>query len=64
MKVTVPLGATEVNLLVVGGLENPRYQATAKVLRRRDLGERPVAQAERKPAQAHQSSGKLVRIVE
>ena len=64
MKVTVPLGATEVNLLVVGGLENPRYQATAKALRRRDLGERPVAQAEREPAQAHQSSGKLVRIVE
>ena len=64
MKVTVPLGATEVNLLGVGGLENPRYQAIAKALRRRDLGERPVAQAKREPAQAHQSSGKLVRIVE
>lgn len=64
MKVTVALGVTEANLRGVGGLENPRYQAIAKVLRRRDLGERPVAQAEKEPAQAHQSSGKLVRIVE
>lgn len=64
MKVTLALGVTEVSLLGVGGLENPRYQAIAKVLRRRDLGERPVAQPEREPAQAHQSSGKLVQIVE
>ena len=64
MKVTLALGVTEVSLLGVGGLENLRYQATAKVLRRRDHGERPIAQPERAPAQAHQSSGKLVRIVE
>lgn len=64
MKVTLALGVTEVSLLGVGGLENPRNQAIAKALRRRDLGERPVAQAKREPAQAHQSSGKLVQIVE